>query len=339
VTSNLVWLTEAEVYSVPLADTLQRFDAWGNRTSASGTIPTYGYTGREPDATGIVFYRARYYHPGIGRFASRDPMGMVDSVSPYAYVNNSPVNFTDPSGEFLMQAAGAVVGGAGGLLFQAGADLYHGRLSSFSEYAGSVVGGAAGGVAATVCGPACAGAAAGAASNLTTQALRGNGFSGTSLAVDTAFGAVGGKVVGALLPPASKTYLSNQTKGAIGEGLSSIGLKATGQSYTTQVSNGVGKSTFDFQLSSGKFVESKFGTAKLSGPQRAAARQQGDNLEMHAWNYPTLSGLAASGPAAAWGFGSDVSASFQSLDSFASGVSLSPYSGGATIWLNVRQFK
>ncbi|MDP2792462.1 MAG: DUF6531 domain-containing protein, partial [Sulfurisoma sp.] len=58
----------------------QRFDAWGVKTTSSGTIPQYGYTGREPDATGLTFYRARYYHPGIGRFASRDPMGMADAV-------------------------------------------------------------------------------------------------------------------------------------------------------------------------------------------------------------------------------------------------------------------
>jgi RHS repeat-associated protein len=79
----------------------QRFDAWGNRTASTGTIPQYGYTGREPDATGLVYYRARYYHPGIGRFASRDPMGMADSVSPYAYVGNDPINYVDPTGEFL----------------------------------------------------------------------------------------------------------------------------------------------------------------------------------------------------------------------------------------------
>jgi len=76
----------------------QRFDAWGVKTSSSGTIPQYGYTGREPDATGLVYYRARYYHPGLGRFASRDPMGMADSVSPYAYVANNPTNLIDPMG-------------------------------------------------------------------------------------------------------------------------------------------------------------------------------------------------------------------------------------------------
>jgi RHS repeat-associated protein len=76
----------------------QRFDAWGVKTASSGTIPQYGYTGREPDATGLTFYRARYYHPGIGRFASRDPAGMADAVSPYAYVGNNPINLIDPWG-------------------------------------------------------------------------------------------------------------------------------------------------------------------------------------------------------------------------------------------------
>ncbi|MCL5060922.1 MAG: hypothetical protein M1449_10845 [Candidatus Thermoplasmatota archaeon] len=81
----------------------QRFDAWGVKTASSGTIPQYGYTGREPDATGLTYYRARYYHPGIARFASRDPMGMADSVSPYAYVANNPVNLIDPMGLLGME--------------------------------------------------------------------------------------------------------------------------------------------------------------------------------------------------------------------------------------------
>ncbi len=98
---NVVSLAEVEVYTTPEGGgtQVQRFDAWGNHTQSAGAaIPQYGYTGREPDATGLIYYRARYYDPTIGRFISRDPAGMPDGVNRYAYVGNDPVNFTDPSG-------------------------------------------------------------------------------------------------------------------------------------------------------------------------------------------------------------------------------------------------
>jgi hypothetical protein len=190
-------------------------------------------------------------------------------------------------------------------------DVYHGKVSSFAEYAGAGVGGAAGGVAATVCGPACAGAAASAASNLTQQAvnhLTGDDKGVTladrakSLALDTALGAAGGQIAGKVLPAALKP-LSTKVKGAIGEGLSEVGLRLTGQGIKQRAApNGVGKSTFDFLLSSGKFVESKFGTGSLSGPQRQAARglqAAGNALEQHQWTYPTVSGLPTAGIGAA----------------------------------------
>ncbi len=81
----------------------QLFDAWGNRVQSTGNIPQYGYTGREPDATGMIYYRARYYDPTLGRFISRDPAGMPDGVNRYAYVNNNPVNLTDPTGLYAKQ--------------------------------------------------------------------------------------------------------------------------------------------------------------------------------------------------------------------------------------------
>lgn len=80
----------------------QRFDAWGNKLASSGAaIPQYSYTGREPDETGIVYYRARYYNPATARFVSRDPIGLAGGINQYAYVDNNPVNFTDPSGLLL----------------------------------------------------------------------------------------------------------------------------------------------------------------------------------------------------------------------------------------------
>src|SRR4029077_5521571 len=76
------------------------YDSFGNLSSSSGTISNpLRYTGREFDPeTGIYEYRARYYDQGVGRFISEDPSRFDEGVNFYRYVNNSPVNFTDPSG-------------------------------------------------------------------------------------------------------------------------------------------------------------------------------------------------------------------------------------------------
>ena len=44
----------------------------------------YGYTSRRHDhETGLMYFRARYYHPKLGQFISRDPLGYVDGMSQY----------------------------------------------------------------------------------------------------------------------------------------------------------------------------------------------------------------------------------------------------------------
>jgi len=92
----------------------QRFDAWGNlQSTTGGSIATYGYTGREPDASGLTYYRARYYHPVYGQFTSRDPIGLQGGINPYAYVNGNPISFNDPSGLLARQVGNSVVGYTG----------------------------------------------------------------------------------------------------------------------------------------------------------------------------------------------------------------------------------
>ena len=57
------------------------------------------YTGREYDTETALYYnRARYYSPTLGRFISRDPIGIQDDVNLYAYTGNNPVNGTDRMG-------------------------------------------------------------------------------------------------------------------------------------------------------------------------------------------------------------------------------------------------
>ena len=67
-------------------------------TSYSHQI-TNTYTGREWDKeTGLYYYRARYYDPMEGRFISKDPSGFEGGINLWAYVQNNPINRTDPSG-------------------------------------------------------------------------------------------------------------------------------------------------------------------------------------------------------------------------------------------------
>ncbi len=64
-----------------------------------GTLTRFGYTGRErDDATGLLYYRARWYDPQLGRFLTEDPAGLIGGLNLYGYVSQDPINSTDPSG-------------------------------------------------------------------------------------------------------------------------------------------------------------------------------------------------------------------------------------------------
>ena len=108
------------------------YDAYGKATVwNAGLTTTYSasqvgnhilFTGRRLDTMDngsltIYHYRARSYDPETGRFMQRDPLGIdpgqglrhlfspqmqyEDGMSLYEYVNNSPMQYTDPSGTIL----------------------------------------------------------------------------------------------------------------------------------------------------------------------------------------------------------------------------------------------
>jgi RHS repeat-associated protein len=78
---------------------------FGELLAAQGTRPSaLQYTGEQKDVdTGLVYLRARWYDSATGRFTTRDPFpGFADvpqTLHPYIYALNNPINLTDPSGK------------------------------------------------------------------------------------------------------------------------------------------------------------------------------------------------------------------------------------------------
>jgi RHS repeat-associated protein len=73
-----------------------RYSAFGVPDSSGVTENAVSFTGHQFDAaTGLVYARARYYDPTLGRFLSQDPEW---AVNPYVYALDAPLEFTDPTG-------------------------------------------------------------------------------------------------------------------------------------------------------------------------------------------------------------------------------------------------
>jgi RHS repeat-associated protein len=97
----------------------ESYRPYGERltNSAASTDNKIYFTSRRQDAeTGLVYMGARYYDPVIGRFISTDPK-QFDEENPhlfnrYAYANNNPYKYNDPTGpgpEALALCAGGLV--------------------------------------------------------------------------------------------------------------------------------------------------------------------------------------------------------------------------------------
>ena len=175
---------------------------YGETRYSEGTLPTdFGFTGqRAVPGTGLMHYGARYYHPALARFISADTIvpdpGEPQDLNRYAYVRGNPLNYTDPTGHFVLTAIALAAGV--GLIADWGVQVhhnmqqgqtfweaaYHKNLNE-AEMAGAAVAGGTGGALAAATLPAVPAAvstlglsgATGAVATVGTSAAVGGGAS------------------------------------------------------------------------------------------------------------------------------------------------------------------
>ena len=90
------------------------YSAWGIPSiinNQSSTVKLrFTFQGREySHATGLYNFRARWYDSNIGRWLSKDPIGLEGGVNLYVFCGNDPVNFVDPWGEATTKIDGNVI--------------------------------------------------------------------------------------------------------------------------------------------------------------------------------------------------------------------------------------
>ena len=78
------------------------YDAWGNRVECEERVANrFAFTGEQLDPVTQQYYlRARYYNPVIARFTQEDTY-RGDGLNLYAYCQNNPVRYVDPSGHMV----------------------------------------------------------------------------------------------------------------------------------------------------------------------------------------------------------------------------------------------
>ncbi len=67
-------------------------------TGPAAASNPWRFSTKYDDGTGLLYYGYRYYHPGTGRWSSRDPIEEEGGLNLYGFVNNNPANIIDAVG-------------------------------------------------------------------------------------------------------------------------------------------------------------------------------------------------------------------------------------------------
>jgi RHS repeat-associated protein len=95
-TGTTVWRWDSDAFGTTLANE----DPDGN-----GITFTYNlrFPGQYYDkGTGLHYNGFRDYNPAIGRYIESDPIGLKGGVNTYAYIENNPLLYTDPTGKVAL---------------------------------------------------------------------------------------------------------------------------------------------------------------------------------------------------------------------------------------------
>jgi RHS repeat-associated protein len=116
------------------------YTPYGSLRSHTGTLSKLGFAGGHTDTlTGFQYNRARYYDPATGQFITRDPAEAV-TRQPYAYANDDPLSYVDPSGDVGIPSFDQLSNFAAGLFDGALAGLPSGTDGIDPDCSGSAQG-------------------------------------------------------------------------------------------------------------------------------------------------------------------------------------------------------